>query len=81
MGLESMRTGKTATRIACKVLPIPHIRNATEAVRSHSRGSQRVLELYSPSILKLVSAPMSLPSYPRGAINMCSWLVVRVNIV
>jgi hypothetical protein len=37
-----------------RFLKPPSIRNATEAGRSHPRGSQRVLELYSPSILKLV---------------------------
>jgi hypothetical protein len=52
-----------------------------EALTSHSRGSEKVLELCSPSILKLVSEPMSLPSYPQGAITLYSWLVVRVNIV
>jgi hypothetical protein len=30
------------------------IRIDTEDVRSHSRGSEKVLEVYSPSILKLV---------------------------
>jgi hypothetical protein len=37
-----------------RFLKYPTIRNATEAGRNHPRGSQRVLELYSPSILKLV---------------------------
>jgi hypothetical protein len=40
-----------------------------------------VLELYSLLALNLVREPTSLPSYPRGAITVSSWLVVRVNIV
>src|SRR5215218_10097546 len=43
-------------------------RRVAEALRSHSRGSERVLEVYSPSILNLVSrlvfltSPSSVPS-------------------
>jgi len=43
--LESMKPRKTATRIACTVLPVPYLRIATEAVRSHPRGSQGKLAL------------------------------------
>jgi hypothetical protein len=39
------------------------------------------LEVYSLLALNLVRKPTSLPSYPRGAIIVFSWLVVRVNIV
>jgi hypothetical protein len=45
-----------------------------EALRSHSRRSQRVLELYSLLALNLVREPTSLPSYPRGAITVSSWV-------
>jgi hypothetical protein len=38
-----------------RFLEHPTIRIDPEALRSYSRGSQRVLELHSPSILKLVS--------------------------
>jgi hypothetical protein len=38
IGLESMRTRKTATRIACTVLPVPFIRIDTEDVREALRG-------------------------------------------
>ena len=50
------------------------LEGVAESLRSHPRGSQRVLELYSPSTLKLVREPTSLPSYPRGAVTVSSWL-------
>jgi hypothetical protein len=45
----------------------PYIRGVAEALRSHPRGSQKVLERYSPSILKLVRilrSPTSTSSVP-----------------
>jgi hypothetical protein len=57
------------------------LEEVAEALRSHPRGSQRVLEVYSLLALNLVREPTSLSSYPRGAITVSSWLVVRVNIV
>jgi hypothetical protein len=57
------------------------IRIDPEAGRSHPRRSQKVLEVYSPLALNLVRKPTSLPSHPRGAIIVSSWLVVWVNIV
>ena len=44
-------------------------------------ASEKVLELYSLLALNLVREPTSLPSYPRGAITVSSWLVVRANIL
>src|SRR5215217_2176268 len=38
IGLESMRTRKTATRIACTVLPVPYIRIDTEDIREALSG-------------------------------------------
>jgi hypothetical protein len=35
------------------------IGNATEAGRTDPRGSERVSEVYSPSILRIVRQPMS----------------------
>jgi hypothetical protein len=43
--------------------------------------SERVLEPCSLSALNIVREPTSLSSYPRGAITVSSWLMVRVNIV
>jgi hypothetical protein len=57
------------------------LEGVAEALRSHSRRSQRVLEVYSLLALNLVREPTSLPSYPRGAIIVSSWLVVRENIL
>ena len=51
----------------------PPTRRVAEALRSHSRGSQRAPEVYSSSILKLVSRLLSLtstssvPTCPRGS--------------
>jgi hypothetical protein len=45
--------------IPCKVSGVPTIRNATEALRSYSRRSQRVSDVYSPPILRLVRQPVS----------------------
>ena len=55
----------------------PTIKKAPEALRSHSRLSQRVSEAYSPLILRMVRdlCPLHLPG-----ITMSSWLVMRVNI-
>jgi hypothetical protein len=50
-----MKTRKTAPRIASAVSPVPAIKIATEALRMDSRRSQRVLEVCSPLILKLMS--------------------------
>jgi hypothetical protein len=52
-----------------------------EALRSHFRGSEWVIDVYSLLIPKLVRKPTSLPSYPRGAITVSSWSLVRVNIL
>jgi hypothetical protein len=41
----------SARRIESLSIPLE---GAAEALRSHSRGSQKVLEVYSPSILRLV---------------------------
>ena len=41
---------------------LPPLEDVTEALRSHSRRSQKVLELYSSSILKLVNRLLSLTS-------------------
>ena len=43
----------------------PPIKNATEALRRHSRRSQEVLELYSPSTLRLVRTLCPAPPHPR----------------
>ena len=48
-----------------RVLEYPPIRIATEGGRIDSRGSERVSEVYSPSILKLVRDLDSPPPYPR----------------
>jgi hypothetical protein len=57
------------------------LEGVAEALRSHSRRSQRVFEVYSPSILNLVRGLVSLPSYPRGVITVSSWLVVQGDIL
>jgi hypothetical protein len=55
-------------------------RRAAEALRSHSRASERMLEVYSPSTLKLMrrrvfpTSASSVPPCPRGS-------PVQVNIV
>jgi hypothetical protein len=57
IGLESMRTGKTATRIACTVLqvpPYPHIRIDRRTLERLSGASEEVLELHSLLALNLV---------------------------
>ena len=41
------------------------LEGVAEALRSHPRRSQRVLELYSPSILRLVRRLVS-PPHPPG---------------
>src|SRR5687767_13965021 len=51
------------------ILLIPSTRityMVAEALRSHSRGPQKVLELHSPSILRLVSKLFSLTSISPG---------------
>jgi hypothetical protein len=60
---------------------LPPLEAVAEALRSYSRGSQRVLEVYSLLALNLVREPAPLPSYPRGAITVSSWLVARANIL
>jgi hypothetical protein len=47
-------------------------RSVAEALRSHSRGSEKVIDVYSPPILRLVRQPVSctstssVPPCPRG---------------
>jgi hypothetical protein len=69
-------------RIPCEVPGAPPpLEGVAKALRSHSRRSQRVFEVYSPSILNLVRGLVSLPSYPRGVITVSSWLVVQGDIL
>jgi hypothetical protein len=44
---------------------LPLLEGVAEALRSQSRGSQRVLEVYSLLALNLVREPASPPSHPR----------------
>ena len=46
------------------------LEGVAEALRSQSRGSERVSELYSLLALNIVKEPKSLPSFPRGAITL-----------
>jgi hypothetical protein len=50
------------------------LEGVAEALRSQSRGSQRVLEVYSPSILKLVRQPVSCTPHILGATPRFSWV-------
>jgi hypothetical protein len=53
-GLEAGK--RRGARIPCEVPEVPiSTRRVAEALRSHSRGSEKVIEAYSPLILKLVS--------------------------
>jgi hypothetical protein len=57
------------------------LEGVTEAVRSHSRGSQRVLELYSLLALNLVREPVSCisrsPRYPPMGATQSRGMFVR----
>ena len=55
------------------------LEGVAEALRSHSRRSQRVLEVYSPSILRLVRR-LVFPHILR-ATTMSSWSLVWSNIL
>jgi hypothetical protein len=59
-------------------LSTPPLGGVAEALRSHSRGSQRVSEGYSPLLLKLVRRLVS-PLHILGT-TMCSWSLVRADI-
>jgi len=45
---------RRGARIPCKVSGGPDIRSVAEALRSHSRGSEKVIDVYSPSLLSIV---------------------------
>jgi hypothetical protein len=51
-GLEAGQ--RRGVRSLVRVLEPPPLEGVAEALRSHPRGSQRVLEVYSPLLLKLV---------------------------
>src|SRR5215218_3251095 len=63
-----------------RVLEYPSIRIATEGGRIDSRRSERVSEVRSPSILKLVRRLVS-PLHILSATTMSSWTVVRADIL
>jgi len=66
------------TRIPCEVSGDLPLESPQRPLQRLSGTSEEVLEVYSPSILKLVSRLVS-PLRILG-ITMCTWLVVRVNI-
>jgi hypothetical protein len=50
-----------------RLLDTPPLVGVTEALRSHSRGSEKVIETYSSLALKLVREPAPPPLHPRRA--------------
>jgi hypothetical protein len=56
---------RRGTTIPCKVSGVPPIRSAAKALRSHPRRSEKVVDVHSPSILKLVSTMFPPPPHPR----------------
>jgi hypothetical protein len=73
---------RRGARIPCKVSGASPLQGVAEPLRSHSRGSQRVLEVYSSVILKLVRSlvsPTSTSSMPPHVLvgDWCEGILFR----